>query len=84
MCILKSHKHLGMNSGSCSFGNFFSTSSLSSFLEIQETCGSFPKLLFVKPNKVGYVVGKYLYPCIITHKKPKNMIGTRNQLYIKL
>ena len=35
MCILKTHNHLDMNSGSYSFGNFFSTSSLSSFLEIQ-------------------------------------------------
>ena len=84
MCTLKDHNHLSINNGSYSFANFFSTSSLSSFLEIQETCGSSPKLLFVKPNKVSCVVGTNLYPYMITHKKPKYMIGTKSQLYIKL
>ena len=68
MCTLKDHIHLSINNGSYSFVNFFSTSSLSSFLEIQETCGSSPKLLFVKPNKVGCVMGTNLYPYIITQK----------------
>ena len=48
MCILKSHKHFGMNSSSYSFGNFFSTSSFSSFLETQKTFGFSSKLLFVE------------------------------------
>ena len=47
MCLLKGHNPLGINSGSYSFVNFFSTSSFSSFLETQETCGSSLKLLFV-------------------------------------
>ena len=60
MCLLTKNVHIewkdtcwrviilwGINSGSYSFGNLFSTSSLSSFLETQETCGSSSKLLFV-------------------------------------
>ena len=47
MCLLNGHNPLGINSGSYSFVNFFSTSSFSSFLETQETCGSSLKLLFV-------------------------------------
>ena len=47
MCLLKSHNHLCINNGSSSFGNFFSTSFLSSFLERQETYGYSSKLLFV-------------------------------------
>ena len=77
MCILKSHKHFGMNSSSYSFGNFFSTSSFSSFLETQETYGFFSKLLFVEPNKFGCVMGRILCPYTIAHKKPKNIIGLR-------
>ena len=41
MCLLKGHNPLGINSGSYSFSNYFSTSSLLSFLEIQETCGPY-------------------------------------------
>ena len=47
ICLLKSYDVLSINSGSYSFGNFFLISSLSYFLDTQETCGSFPKLLFV-------------------------------------
>ena len=45
MCLFKDHNPLGINNGSYSFVNFFSTSSLLSFLETQETCGSSPKFL---------------------------------------
>ena len=45
--MLKGHKPLDINSSSYSFNNFFSTSSLLFFLEIQETCGYSPKLLFI-------------------------------------
>ena len=61
MCLLKSHNPLGINSGSYSFGNFFSISSLSSFLETQEICRSSPKLLFVEPNKLGSILGTNLW-----------------------
>ena len=47
ICFLKSYNCLSINSGSYSFRNFFLISSLSYFLDTQETCGSFPKLLFV-------------------------------------
>ena len=47
MCLLKSYNPLGIHSGWYSFGNLFSTSSLSSFLEIQENYESSAKLLFV-------------------------------------
>ena len=77
MCILKSHKHFGMRYGSYSFGNFFSTSSFSSFLETQETCEFSLKLIFVEPNKLGYVMWRILCPYTIAHKKPKNIIGLR-------
>ena len=50
------HNHLGINSGSYSFGNFFSTSSLSSFLKTQETCGFSSKLLFIESNKLGCIL----------------------------
>ena len=46
-CLLKGHNSLGINSDLYSFGNFFSTSYLSSFLERQETCAFSLKLLFV-------------------------------------
>ena len=74
MCILKSHKHFSMDSGSYSFGNFFSTSSFSSFLKTQETCGFSSKLLFVELNKLGCVMGRIWCPYTIAHKKPKNII----------
>ena len=45
--MLKGHNPLDINSSSYSFNNFFSTSSLLFFLEIQETCGYSPKLLFI-------------------------------------
>ena len=77
MCILKIHKHFGMNNGSYSFGNFFSTSSFSSFLETQETSEFSLKLLFVEPNKLGCVMWRILCPYTIAHKKPKNIIGLR-------
>ena len=44
---LKSYNNLGINSNLYSFGNFFLTSYLSSFLETLETCGYSLKLLFV-------------------------------------
>ena len=47
MCLLKGYNLLGIDSGSYSFRNFFSTSSLLYFLEAQETCGSLPKFLFI-------------------------------------
>ena len=43
ICLLNGHNYLGIINGSYSFSNFFSTSFLSSFLEIQETYGSSPK-----------------------------------------
>ena len=55
-CLLKGHNPLGINSGSYSFDNFFPTSFLSSFLEVKETYGSSPKLLFVEPNKLSYIL----------------------------
>ena len=61
MCLLKSHNPLGINSSSYSFGNFFSISSLSSFLETQKICRSSPKLLFVEPNKLGSILGTNLW-----------------------
>ena len=39
MCLLKSHNHLGINSGLNLLSNFFSTSSISSFFKTQETDG---------------------------------------------
>ena len=45
--MLKGHNPLDINSSSYSFNNFFSISSLLFFLEIQETCGYSPKLLFI-------------------------------------
>ena len=36
VCLLKDHKFLDINSDSYSFGNFFSTSFLSSFFETQK------------------------------------------------
>ena len=56
MYLLKGHNLLGINSGSYSFSNFSLTFSLSSFLEIQETYGFSPKLLFVKLNKLGCIL----------------------------
>ena len=47
MCLLKSYNPLGIHSDWYSFGNLFSTSSLSSFLEIKEKYESSAKLLFV-------------------------------------
>ena len=45
--MLKGHNPLDINSSSYSFNNFFSTSSLLFFLEIQETYGYSSKLLFI-------------------------------------
>ena len=59
MCLLKSHNLLAINGDSYSFGNFFPISSLSSFLKIQKTCRSSPKLLFVEPNKLDCICGYY-------------------------
>ena len=59
MCLLKDHNPLVINSGSYSFGNFFSISPLSSFLKIQKTHESSPKLLFIKPNKLDCICGCY-------------------------
>ena len=59
MCLLKSYNPLGINSGSYSFGNFFSISSLSFFLKIQKSCGSSLKLLFIEPNKLDCICGCY-------------------------
>ena len=56
MYLLKGHNLLGINSGSYSFSYFSLTFSLSSFLEIQETCGFSPKLLFVELNKLGCIL----------------------------
>ena len=47
VCWRVINNSLDINSGSYLFGNFFSTYSLSSFLEAQEICESSPKLLFV-------------------------------------
>ena len=44
---IEGHNLLDINSSSYSFGNFFSASSFSFFLETQETCGTSSKLLFV-------------------------------------
>ena len=55
-CLLKGHNLLGLNNGLYIFDNFFSTSSFSFFLETQETCGSSSKLLFIEPNKFGYIL----------------------------
>ena len=60
MCILNGQNHLGINSDSYSFDNLFSTSSFSSFLKTQKTCGFSPKLLFVEPNKFGCILEKNL------------------------
>ena len=49
ICLLKGHNSLGINCGS------YSTSSLLSFLETQETCEYSLKLLFVEPNKLNCV-----------------------------
>ena len=49
ICLLKVHNSLGINCSS------YSTSSLSSFLETQETCENFLKLLFVESNKLDCV-----------------------------
>ena len=49
--MLRGHNPLGINSSSYSFDNFFFTSSLSFFLETQETCGYSPKLLFLSGLK---------------------------------
>ena len=57
-CLLKCHNFLGLNNGLYTFDKFFSTSSFSFFLEIQETCGSLSKLLFIKPNKLGCILKK--------------------------
>ena len=59
MCLLKGHNPLVINCGSYLFGNFFSISSLLSFLKIQKTCGSSPKLLFVERNKLDCTCGYY-------------------------
>ena len=63
MCLLKGHNPLGINSDSYSFGNFFSTSSLSYFLEIQKNYGSSLKLLFVEPNH-QMIFPNFLHPLI--------------------
>ena len=55
MCLLKGHNPLGINSSLHSFGNLFSTSFLSYFLETQETYGFSPKLLFIESNKLGCI-----------------------------
>ena len=68
MCLLKGHNPLGINNGSYSFGNYFSTSSLSFFLETQKTCESSLKFLFVKHNQLCCVFlqirsgHQYLHP----------------------
>ena len=59
MPLLKGHNLLGINSSLYSFGNFFSISYLSSFLKIQKTYWSSPKLLFIKPNKLDCICGRY-------------------------
>ena len=60
MCLLKGYNLLNINSGLYSFSNFFSTSSFSFFLEIQETCGFSLKFLFVESNKFGCILGTNL------------------------
>ena len=59
ICLFKGHNLLGINSSLYSFGNFFSISYLSSFLKIQKTYWSSPKLLFIKPNKLDCICGCY-------------------------
>ena len=53
-CILKGHNSLSINSGSYSFGNFFSTFSLSSFLKTQETCEFFSQISHSLPTPYRY------------------------------
>ena len=48
MCLLKCHNPLSINSGSYSFGNFFSISYLSSFLETQKNLWVFSKIAICK------------------------------------
>ena len=60
MYLLKGYNLLSINNGLYSFDNFFSTSSFSFFLEIRETYGFSLKLLFVKPNKFGCILGTNL------------------------
>ena len=59
MPLLKGHNLLCINSGSYSFSNFFSISSILSFLKIQKVCESSSKLLFVKSNKLDCTCGCY-------------------------
>ena len=54
MCLLKGHNPLVINSSSYSFGNFFPTFSLSSFLKIQETYEFFSQISHSLPTPCQY------------------------------
>ena len=56
-CLLKGHNLLDINSDLYSFSNFFSFIFLRN---TKKTYGSSPNLLFVKPNKLNYILGTNL------------------------
>ena len=70
--MLRGHNPLGINSSSYSFDNFFFTSSLSFFLETQETCGYSPKLLFVSGLKKKKKVERFRNQTAPTDKSSSN------------
>ena len=85
MCILKSHKHFGMNSGSYSFGNFFSTSFFFIFLRNTRNLWVFFKIVICRTQKTWPCYGGEFCAHTLLHiksQKKKIYNWTKNQLYI--
>ena len=76
MCLLNGHNSLGIDSGLYSFGNFFSTFPLSSFLKTQETYEFFSQISYSLPTPYRYFSTQWQFLVLIYTSDLKRWVDT--------